>query len=181
MRRVLPKVTVTRDEVTSLARSKGWQYHDMYVADGHQPFEKVWLTADGRTGIHWIEDQILELDYLVVEGDRVDEIARSLREDLDTFGRDELRALVEGACEWHTFLYALHHVAAAAPPAAEPELLTWFERGFTHEEPAVRNMTAILTSYPAWPELHRPLERLLGDDDDNVRATAARMLEHLRT
>jgi hypothetical protein len=174
--RVLPKQSVSRDDATHLARRNGWQYHDMFLADGDQPFEKVWLTEDGATSVHWIEDPILELNYFAVDGEGRDEVVAELREDLDVYDREALRALVEGATEWFDLLPALHHVAAAAPPEFDQELFEWLDRGLTHEEPAVRKMAAILTAYPGWPELRAPLERLLEDEDEEVRTVAEQML-----
>jgi hypothetical protein len=174
--RVLPKQTVSRDDATHLARRNGWQYHDIFLADGEQPFEKVWLTEDGATSVHWIEDPILELNYFAVDGEQRDAVAAELREDLDVYDRDALRGLVEAAEEWFDLLAALHHVAAAAPPGFDPELFEWLERGLNHEEPAVRKMSAILTAYPGWPEFRAPLEQLLEDKDEEVRAVAEQML-----
>jgi hypothetical protein len=175
--RVLPKPSVSRDDATHVAWSHGWQYHDMFLADGERPFEKVWLTDDRSTSIHWIEDPVLELSYLAVNGERCDEIADALRADLDTFDREDLRAMIERAHEWFDFLLALHHVAAAAPSVFDPELYAWFERGFTHEEPDVRKMAAILTAYPGWPEFRAPLEQLLEDPDEEVREVAGQILQ----
>jgi hypothetical protein len=174
--RVLPKPAVTRDDASHTAQRNGWQYHDLFLPDGDQPFEKIWLTHDGDTSVHWIEDSVLDLDYFVVQGEHEREVADELREDLETYGRDELRAGLDEAQSWPDFLLALQRAAAAAPPAFDPEIAEWFDRGFVHEEPAVRKMTAILTSYPAWPELKAPLERLLDDEDAEVGLVARQML-----
>jgi hypothetical protein len=174
--RVLPKPGVSRDDASHAARRNGWQYHDLFLADGEQPFEKVWLNEPGDTSIHWIEDPILDLDYFVVQGAHQGEIADELREDFPTYSRDELRAGLDDAQDWPAFLLALQRAAAAAPPAYDPEIAGWFDRGFGHEEPAVRKMAAILTSYPGWPELRPALERLGDDEDAEVRSVAQSML-----
>jgi hypothetical protein len=177
--RVLPKPGFARDDATQFGVEHGWRYHDIFLADEEQPFEKIWLTEDGSTSIHWIEDHVLDLDYFAVQGDHRDEVVQSIRDDIDTYGRDALRELMERAQDWDELLGALHHAAAAAPPEFDPEFFGWFERGFAHEHPSARKMTAILMSYPGWPQLREPLERLLDDEDAEVRDIARTMLEKL--
>jgi hypothetical protein len=177
--RVLPKPGFARDDATQFGVEHGWRYHDIFLADEEQPFEKIWLTEDGSTSIHWIEDHVLDLDYFAVQGDRRDDVVQAIRDDIETYDHAQLRELMESAEDWDDVLAALHHVAAAAPPQFDPELFEWFERGFTHEHPAVRKMTAILTSYPGWSQFREPLERLLDDEDAEVRDVAATMLGKL--
>lgn len=177
--RVLPKPGFARDDATQFGVEQGWRYHDIFLADEEQPFEKIWLTEDGSTSIHWIEDHVLDLDYFVVQGDRRDEVVRSIRDGIDTYEREQLRELMESAEDWDDLLGALHHVAAAAPQRFDPELFEWFERGLTHEHPSVRKMTAILTSYPGWSQFREPLQRMLDDEDAELRDAASMMLDKL--
>jgi hypothetical protein len=176
--RILPKPNVARDDATRMAWNNGWQYQDMFLADEERPFEKIWL-ADDHTSVHWIEDAILELNYFAVQGEQADEVAETIREDVDTYDRSELREMVESAERWNEFLVALHHAAAAAPAEFDPEFFEWFGRGFNHEHPIVRKMTVILTSYPGWPQFRTPLEQVLGDEDPEVRDLAEGTLRKL--
>jgi hypothetical protein len=178
--RVLPKPSVSRDDVTELAWERGWKYHDMVGADEDQAFEKVWLTPDGRTGIHWLEDPVLDLNYVVIEGDGQDAIAREIEEAVPTYSREELRRMVERAEDWDDLMDALQHAAAAAPPEFDLETFGWFERAFAHEHPTVRKMAVISTAYPAWPEFRALLaEAADSDPDEEVREVAVRMLADL--
>jgi hypothetical protein len=178
--RLLPKPSVSRDDVTHLAWDRGWRYHDMFAADDDRPFEKIWLTPNGETGIHWIEDHILDLSYLLLEGERQEDTAREIASAIPTYGREDLRELVEGASDWDDFMVALQHVAAAAPPEFDPEIFGWFEQAFEHEHPTVRKIAALSTAYPAWPEFRALLAEAANNDDvPEVRDVASRMLEDL--
>jgi hypothetical protein len=169
--RVLPKPPFGREEATELARRNGWQYHDLRPGDGEQPFEKVWLT--GATSVHWIEDPVLELAYFAVRGAAA--VAHRVRADVDHYGRVELAALMDAGYP----LAALAHVAAATPCEFDLEFFEWFEFGLGHDDPALRKWAAMLTGYPAWPEFRAPLEALLEDDEEEIRALAGQMLARL--
>lgn len=172
--RVLPKPSVSRDDVTHLAWDRGWRYHDMFGANETQPFEKIWLTPDGLTSIHWIEDHVLGLPYLLLQGKSQDEAAREIASALPTVDRSDLRAIVDEARTADDLVAALRHVAAAAPPEFDAEIFEWFERGFEHEDAAVRKIAAIASAYPAWPEFRaRLLETASNDADPDVREAAS--------
>jgi hypothetical protein len=178
--RILPKQTFTRDDASRLAHQLGWQYHDIFLPEGRQPFEKVWLTDDGHTSVHWIEDGEVDLNYFVVQGDNQPQVAAAIREDVEIVGRDELRSIFDRAEESDELLAALTMAAVAALPEFDHEVFQWFEAGFTHQRPSVRQASAILTAYPGWPEFRAPLERLASEDEnDDVRETAEAMLEDL--
>ena len=177
--RVLPRPGVTRDDATHLAAHNGWQYHDMFLADGQQPFEKIWLAQDGTASVHWIEDRVIDLDYFAVQGDDPGPVVDAIRAGVPTYDRAQLAGEMEAAEHWDELLRALYRVAAAAPPEYDPQVFDWLARGFGDEHPTVRRMTAVLTSYLGWPELRAPLERLTRDEDVETREVAHRMLQRL--
>jgi hypothetical protein len=178
--RILPKQSFTRDDASRLAHQHGWQYHNIFLPEGRQPFEKVWLTDDGLTSVHWIEDGEVDLNYFLLQGEHQPQVAGAIREDVETVGRDELRSMLDRAEESDEFLSALTMAAVSAPPEFDTEVFEWLERGFTHPRPPVRQAAAILTAYPGWPEFRAPLERLANEDeDDEVRQAAEAMLEDL--
>src|SRR4051812_6441415 len=105
--RVLPKPSVTRDDATHLAAHNGWQYHDMFLAAGPQPFEKVWLAEDGAASVHWIEDRVIDLDYFAIQGEHPETVEQAIRDGVPTFDRAELTAEIAQAEHWDEFLRAL--------------------------------------------------------------------------
>lgn len=136
-----------------------------------------WSLDDDETLVHLFSDSGLHLRHLVVEGKRRDEVAQYLRGRVPTYSPEDMPELF--ANEEVDFKRKLAVLADIAPESADPTLIELFQRGFDHEDPRVRERAALVATVPAWPELRPDIERLLDDDDEDVRESARVALRDL--
>jgi hypothetical protein len=132
-------------------------------------------TAGGYTSlVHVIDDHLLGLARLVIEGDDAEKVARELDE-IAAAGLvrlDEIRTLVTGA-DVDSVVLGLRYLAAMAPDQATPELMDLFRRALEHPEPGVRDAAVQLAAYHGWPEMKLVATHLAEHDaHDGVRAVA---------
>jgi hypothetical protein len=178
--RLVPEPTITRDDVSGLAHEHGWTFQELYAADEEGPFEKVWLAPDGATTIHWIEDPVIAVDYLVIGGHDEVRVAQQISDQVPTLTREDMRRLMHSAGSWDEMVRAVGYVAATAPSQFDPEVFGWLERGLRHENPDVRRVAVAATAYPGWPELRAPLRAVAeSDPEPDLRESATALLAHL--
>jgi hypothetical protein len=150
---------VDRDDETGMPRQNAYQN-----------------TANGYTSlVHVIDDHLLGLARLVIEGDDAERVADELGEDAGAglVRLDEIRTLVTSIDVDSTVL-GLRYLAAMAPDQATPELMDLFRRGLEHPEPGVRDAAVQLAAYHGWPEVKLvAMDMATHDAHEGVRGVAA--------
>jgi hypothetical protein len=177
--RIIPAAGVDEDAISDLADRENWLLANIVPRSDDAPFEKVWVTEDGESAVHYLDDHPIGVDYLFALGPRRDELAQRIRDGLHTLDREDvLRAWATAEDKWEA-VGAIYRAAVLAPEVPDAQLLEIFEQAAHHEAPEVRIATALAAHYAAWPELRSQLEELQADADPEVREAAAEILRSL--
>lgn len=138
-RRITLSPTVTREDVALLAAIRRWRPVAVAEARADGPYERVWEVGP-ETGAHYVEDDLLGVAYVRLIGDDAE---------------------AESAAA--TF-------AAELDTIATEEAVEWTYRAATSEQ-RVLAASYLAASAPsaADPRVAAALERLLADDDPEVR------------
>jgi len=180
--RVLIRESVHPEEINQIAYENGWQFQELILPTETQPFEKIWVTADGEIQIHYIEDYLLGVRYLLVNGENRDTIISLIQTRIATFDRASIQLQLETATDANLAIRATYHLAVIAPEMFDPELFAYFKAMLLHPNNEVRRAAIFATAYAPWTEFRPYLERMKADDAaEDVREYAAFMLaSHLR-
>lgn len=175
--RVVPKATVSRDDIHQMASTHGWVQQDFTGDDTEGPFEEVWLTQDGTT-VHWIEDDLIDVGYLAVDGDTADSLAARLSAEIDVDDIASLRAQVMRGRDRETVIDTLYRVAVVAGHGYDEEAFRLLRWGLYDPDPLVRRVALIAVSITAWSAFRHILSDLESNDSDmDIRTQAGRILD----
>lgn len=146
-------------------------------ASDEAPFEIIYRSGDGKTTVHLIDDHLLDTRYFLIEEPNAAKLATKIRKELDTVDEKQIPALVAStkAAEAKQGISA---VALLAPPKFNKRFFGYFEKGFAHKSPDVREHTILATGYVGWPQFVKPLQEIAENDPNaGVRESATLMLD----
>lgn len=177
--RIVLSPNVTRREFEDYAFAAGWRLHEVVDADEQHPYEEVWAMRDGHSAVHYIEDGLLGLLYVIVMGEQAAELDASLRRGLNTVRPEVALAWLEDATWAGARVQAVAYLAAAADQAA-PDVIHAFERLMHDPDADVRRAALFAATYPRWPQLLAPVQGVAEHDtDSDVRAAAEEVAQVL--
>jgi hypothetical protein len=181
MVRLVLNEEVDREQVETAAWDLNWQWWDEMPAAEDAPHEVIWKTQDDSTRVHLIEDHLVGLAYLLVEGTDAESLARSARSKLRVYGKDEIVKLAGDAKSRDDRIKTVYLAAlAGSPRQVDADLLRIIERAFGSEETDVRHAAIVASGYLGWEPLEDALRKLAEEDpDEGVRSDARLMLEAL--
>jgi hypothetical protein len=180
--RIVPREPFGRPDARRLASAHGLLLAGQVEPTETEPFEEVWQTPDGGTTVRYVEDFILNLTYLVVDGERADEHVDALRFDLfDPYEPTHVLSLADEAGGREERLRAAALLGAVAPDEPNEDFVNRFQRALTDADGDVRLLAVFAAGYPGWRELISPLRaNAAGDEDPRVREAAAHMVRNLQ-
>jgi HEAT repeat protein len=184
MERLVLKENVSREDVDQAARTLDWLWWEDVERTGESPHETIWVTPDHESRVHYIEDFLVGVNYLLFEGPRAGELARGALEvpTLSVYTHDELIALGRQADSRDDLIHAVYLAGVDGVPGhLDDDLVEIFRKCFASADPDVRHAAIAATGYVGWPQLIEELERLAASDpDEGVRGDAQLMLDALR-
>src|SRR5262245_12367787 len=176
--RIALRESVTRQKLDSAAWDNNWDFDQIIQRSETRPFEKIWLTPDEQTAIHYIEDFLLGINYLLIQGAEADQVAQQARATIETYSNADIRQMAQQAKGRDDNIRAVYYAAIAAPLQYDESFFKIFQQAFAHENPDVRSAGVVASGYVEWPEFREPLEKLQqSDPDETVREDARVMLE----
>lgn len=171
---------VTRTHVLSKALATRWELAHEVTPAGYRPYELVWRLHGGAFSVHYIEDRLIEVDYLLVRGHDRAQVVHTVSALMPVV---PIHRLVEEALDAQSppeRVDAIRRLAASAKEEADERILYVFARYFEDPDEGVRAAAIFAATYPAWHRFEGPLRRL-GDHDpsERVRDLAQRALQSL--
>lgn len=169
-----------RAQFEALAARQRWHIETIVQATDTTPFKLVYANDDNKTRVSYIEDGVLKLNLIFIEGNEREEMAQLIKKNVgivlpETAVESGLRAKTEAEA-----VDAVYRIAATAPPASKFDTDTYeaLSQLAAHEAPAVRHAVLIAAAYLQWAELVDILESLADDPDEGVRARAEASVQH---
>lgn len=179
--RLVLKSTFTSDDVDFVSMRRGWVLRQHRLPEGGA-FVDGWLTLDGETEIHQVDDVPIGMRYLTVRGSGSTEVTQHIRKDCDLWSTTEALAELSTASTREALLPAIYAAALSATDQDAQEAADAFRTAANHPDAEVRQSVVIATGYFSHPPLI-DLVRELRDSDpsDHIRHNAQHLLEALPT
>lgn len=180
VKRLVLKPHVTESDFELAAWGRNWLIREMDEEDAGALVD-TWVSSDGTTEIHYVEDRSIGLNYLTLHGEATTLIEQQIREDLDLWSLPEALDALRAAEMSDDKRPALYAVALTAPPAPHDEVIDEFRDVAIDADPVVRRSFVEAVGYLPWPQLVELVEALRRDDPDPlVRDDARLLLEGMR-
>lgn len=172
---------VDQKRMASIAYDLDLDVNNYIEATADQPLEIVYNVSGLSVFLHYIEDRILRVPYLVARGDQAERLAAEVAKKIRIVTAADLERAFSGTiADDNELQRQLAFAALLAPPTHDAKFDGYFRKGFEHDSPDVRRYTIVAVGYIGWPELAEPLKRLAENDPDaDVRRDAAAMLKAL--
>ncbi len=174
--RLVPKSAHAEGKLAGLALDEWWLVHRILLPTRTQPKKIVWLTRDEQVAVHFVEDPMVDLDYIIVEGksEEREKVARLIREKLDIYDDEDIAELIENAQTPNERISAVQHAALAAPLEFDETYFKYVTDALADPNPEVRRAALTTTAYVAWRQLKEPMEKVSqSDPDPAIREFAA--------
>jgi hypothetical protein len=172
--RVVLKGETAKESFAELAYSQDWVIDEIGTASDEEPYEEVWITPEGGSELHLIEDHLIGLAYVDILGRHRGKLAALIRSRLDTYSKEEIIDAARSAGNPRELARAVRLAGAVATEGFDQDLFEIFLRAFGSEDPQTRIAAIIAAGYAEWREfipLIEPLAR--NDPNQTVRETAA--------
>lgn len=176
LRRLVLKDDATLDDVRAVATADGWEERGRIEADERQPLQVIWLVPDRAASVHYVEDTMVGLTYLIFRGYDTDDVRLHAGARVPSWGVVETSALLRSPDPAQRRRGVLI-TCLAAPIASEPPILLSLGRMAADPDPAVRHALVLGLMFVDWPDVDRVLAGLAeGDGEPAVREAAAGLL-----
>jgi hypothetical protein len=173
---------ITRDDFEHTAMELGFVLYDTRPGDGERhAYEQIWATPDETTAVHYLEDPLVEHNYICLRGAEAEHYATEFGYKLSVEDREDALELAAGAVNHDTQVQSLSRLAITTPEH-EPRAFRLFEAYATKPpNPLLREAAVNAMCFAAWPEFMPLLERIAHDDPaPSVREHAQSVLSALR-
>lgn len=166
------------EDFLRVAKDLGLALQETQEGDGEVvAHQEIWATADGESGVNYIDDPTTMTRHLWVRGPDVQELLRKVCARLPAWEDSELLEMAVEAEEHDEQVAAILRVAAGIP-RSDPRALQVFEYYMTARHPLLRKATLQAIGYRLWREAVPLVEDAAKNDpDDGVRAFAQRILD----
>jgi hypothetical protein len=175
VRRLVFTNIVRSEAFERLAEHLGWRLVGKTQSDVST--EAAWVAPEIGAAVTYVDDRVIGLQYLAVEGtsETILAVAQKVDPFLPFYTHESVKKfLMRGAPEYDPVL-ALYVAALIAPPWGDPEILDWFRAAMKDPDPRIRRAAYFATTYPGWREFDEMLkERSEHDPDSEARISATK-------
>ena len=86
-KRVVLKESVSRKDIEIVAWDNDWVFEDEIIQGKQNPYEVIWTVEDEQNTIHYIEDFLIQVNYILARGQDSDLIIQQVCSSLATYGK----------------------------------------------------------------------------------------------
>lgn len=178
--RVVLRPEVTLDDIEEAALDLDWLFLRNWPASEERPYEDLWVDRDEQTSIHYIDDHLVSVQYLLISGPDARTVETEAREALSTCGPADATNAWQHASTRAERVEAVYLLALATDPADYTSAAELLRAAASDGDPEVRRAVILAATYVGWPELRAVLAELEErDPDESVRRDARFALEGL--
>lgn len=176
-RRVV-KDTFSRKSLNEKANQQQWILFALFPETESNPYEIIYLNPAQDTAIHYIEDDFLQLAYILVRGDQDESVLQEAESVIPVYLEHEIVFFLEKAESIESKVQALHYAAITAPDTFYEYYFNRFLDALKSTDIQVRNAAIIGIGYVGWREFQPVLEQIAESDPVQVlRDNAQKLLE----
>jgi HEAT repeat protein len=165
----------TIDDLDRLAWKEDWALQNVIQATDDNPYEAVWLTEDG-VEVHFLDDHLIDVPYLVLTGRGAAALAASLRGRLPVVEEGDVLRMDREAASDDERVAAVLVTGVLAGPHSPAEVVAILDRALRSPSADVRYAALMAAGYAERRELEPALRALLEDEDESIREDAAAAL-----
>lgn len=171
--RVVLRPQVTLDEIEDAALDLDWLLVRSWPASGERPYEDLYLAADEQTEISFLDDDLVDLHYLVIRGPGAASAEAQARESFAVYEPADAARAWADATTVEDKIVAVHLLALTAGPGDVAPATEALLGAATDADPQVRRAVIRAATYVGWPPLRQALAELERHDaDETVRRDA---------
>jgi hypothetical protein len=173
------KEDIGRDRIVEAVRKMGLELTPTEAQEGL--FWQLWMSADKKSAVHYIEDSFVNIRYFSVRGRNAEEFEERLREALPVWERDELLKhalflLMDGSDgDRRRVAMEVAHDMVEYDPASAGVLQTFLEMN----DPSIRLAGARAFRTLPWPIFRPTARKLAADADPEIAALGEGMLARI--
>lgn len=167
-----------RSQLETFVAQRRWYIDTVVQASHTAPFEILYKNDVNRTAVSYIQDEILGLPLIFIRGEQCEEIAKHIRERVDTFPLEEAIQFAKSSTDPEFAVNRSYILAATAPSTFNQEVFDIIVGLMKHEIPDARRGAIITTGYLEWPEFIDTFKPLFDDPDEQVRTSAKSAWEY---
>lgn len=173
-----PSVQLAR--MQTFAWDRNWDITGATRED-ESPARFSWETVDGGTGIVYLEDPYIGVNYVVITGDSVVPVAEDIRSALDCWTFEEVVSQATGSTDRDAKIRGIYIGALSASAAERDRLVSTFQQLAGDSDADIRHALLVGIGYVG-PDVrlrHIAEGLCVNDPDDEVRRDAELLLEGL--
>ena len=183
--RIALKQNVSYNNVNGMIWGEKWYQSEFTNGNEKEPWSNTWLTDDEQTSIQYIQENLINLSYIVIKGKDREEISAHICNSLDVISREEVRKILQNESYFaensEKYLDAVYSLGVIAIPRNyDDELFALFKKVLSHYDAEVRNAGIIALHFIGWKEFKEPLEQIQKTDSNSaIRKFAGLALDAL--
>lgn len=121
---------------------------------------------ESKVKIYYMEDYLIDLRYLVLEGKNADKLSEELHQakDLKALGFAGIEKMVKNPKSKKDLVLGLRMLAVLSPKVYDEKFFKLFRAGLDHKDPQVRFATIQIVTYPKWDPIREYVNRMAQKD-----------------
>jgi hypothetical protein len=164
MTRIVLDEHTSAQDVANFAQRHGLAFYDKLEPNDDRPGETIWISQGARDRLHRLDDQFCGLVYLIIKGDREDELRAAAAEELNGLTTETLAVAMHSRNDAALSRSSIAALGVLAPPVCQDDYLGIFRWLLHHKDAAVRDAAVSATGYAGWPQLIPELQKVASDD-----------------
>lgn len=186
MKRIVIQESVVEDDLARVAWDEDWSIYGLIEADERTPRQMIYSTKAEETLIRFINDTHIEMSYLEVSGNNIENVERvisSVRSYLPTLEKSDIVRMLNDAKVEGELIQAIYYLGLISQNYHEDlELLDLFQKLAVYPNIRVRSATLTAIGYSQRKELVTIIRKVASEDDsERIRSEAKFFLEGFET
>jgi predicted SprT family Zn-dependent metalloprotease len=173
-----------REDFSRVAWQNDWEPWNIQKKSENLQYIMTYMTRDEKTGINYLENDILEVFYIIIRGENQEKIAEILANKLDFYNIAELQNFIHSDPKDDKELARAIYLFAVSVEGESfnANHFATFEYCLTHSISNVRRAAMMAAGSVGWQEFQPILEKIRVEDPDlELRGYANTTLEAMQT
>ncbi|MCX4969417.1 HEAT repeat domain-containing protein [Streptomyces sp. NBC_00654] len=182
---LVPKTPFNREEMERIAAGLDWTVHRVVERTKGEPdgvpFEIIWLSNDQESAIHWIEDHLLQVDYIAITGPSRLHTAETLSNIIEFHTPTSMVDLFSSTRDGDALMDAVRLLSIQCQEQFDHKLFSLLRWAVNDPTPIVRRVALVVASTIEWEQIE-PLVQYVHDHDldELVRFESGEVLKIIR-